>query len=270
MNSTNNDQQRLLGTRLVDKSTGKPKVAVVTGASRGIGKAIAVQLAKQSAHVAINDLPSMENEGQQVVAEIKEFGGEASFFALDVTNEQDWMNTFEQIEKKYGIVDIHVNNAGIMIIEPDLEEVSLESWKKTLSVNLDGCFLGTKYATRSMKQRLDSKESASIINISSIAGFTGNLSLYAYGASKGGVRLFTKAAALYCTKYNIRVNSIHPGGIMTPMALQVDLEAVIKSTPMGRIAEAREIGDVAVFLASEEASFITGTEIVADGGYLAQ
>jgi NAD(P)-dependent dehydrogenase (short-subunit alcohol dehydrogenase family) len=217
----------------------------------------------------VTDLVTMENEGKQVVTEIKELGGEASFFSLDVTNEQNWIDTFNEIEQKYGPIDIHVNNAGILIVEPELEELSLEGWRKTTSVNLDGCFLGTKYAIKSMKKRSDTKESASIINMSSIAGFTGTLSHYSYGASKGGVRLFTKASALYCTRYNIRVNSIHPGGIDTVLAQVVDMEAVKQVTPMGRVGEPREIGDVAVFLASEEASFITGTEIVADGGYLA-
>jgi 3(or 17)beta-hydroxysteroid dehydrogenase len=257
------------GDRLIDKSTGKSKVAVVTGAARGIGKSISIQLAKQSAHVVVTDLSSMENEGEQVVKEIKEFGGEAIFFPLDITNEQNWIDTYDKIEQKYGPVDIHVNNAGVFCIEPELEELTLEQWRKTMSVNLDGCFLGTKYAIRSMKKRSGTTESASIINLSSVLGIFGTERSCSYSASKGGIRLFTKAAAKYCIKDKIRVNSIHPGGIDTQMLQLANEEQVLKITPMGRIGEPREIGDVAVFLASNEASYMTGSELVVDGGILA-
>jgi 3(or 17)beta-hydroxysteroid dehydrogenase len=264
MTSTNT-----LGTRLIDLSTSKPKIAVVTGAARGIGAGIARQLAKQSAKVVITDLLSMENEAQKTVDEIKDFGGEATFYALDVAIEEDWENAFEQIEKQYGPIDIHVNNAGILVLEPNLEDLTLEQWRKTTSINLDGVFLGTKYAVRSMKKRTNTTEYASIINMSSVAGFSGFEGMYSYTASKGGVRIFSKSAALYGAKHKIRVNTIHPGGIDTPLMRSVDVDGTVKATPLGRLGEPKEIGDSVVFLASNESSYMTGSELVVDGGLLA-
>ena len=197
------------------------------------------------------------------------------FVALDVTQEADWEAAIPAIVDRFGGLDVLVNNAGVGIIEP-LPEVTLESWRKSMSVNVDGVFLGTKHAMGAMRA------GGSIINISSILGFTSIPGLSAYSATKGAVRLFSKGAALDGAKdeRRIRVNSIHPGYIHTEMMEATcyprlrqpgggGWRALAKQHPIGRVGKPEDIANGVVFLASEESSFITGTELVIDGGYLA-
>ncbi len=248
------------------------RVALVTGAGKGLGAAMARGMAAEGAPVALSDI---EEEGARALAaELEAGGAETMFIALDVTREADWEAAIPAVIDRFGGLDILVNNAGVGIVEP-LDEVTLESWHKTMSVNVDGVFLGTKYGMAAMRA------GGSIINISSILGFTSIPALSAYSASKGAVRLFSKGAALDGAKdeRRIRVNSIHPGYIHTEMmedtcyrdygGLEAGLAALGKQHPIGRVGKPEDIANGVIFLASEEASFITGTELVIDGGYLA-
>ncbi|WP_075595544.1 glucose 1-dehydrogenase [Novacetimonas hansenii] len=250
------------------------KVALVTGAALGIGKATAQLLAKEGAKVVIADLKAAE--GQAAVAEITAAGGEAMFVELNVGQEDDWKKAIAAIIARFGKLDIAVNNAGILY-SGSVESTDLDDWRRVQSINLDGVFLGTKYAVEAMKPN----RRGSIINLSSIEGLVGDPMLAAYNASKGGVRLFTKSAALHCAKsgYNIRVNSIHPGYIWTPMVQgythdTADQEAarqkLIALHPLGHLGEPDDIAYGIVFLASDESKFMTGSELVIDGGYTAQ
>jgi 3(or 17)beta-hydroxysteroid dehydrogenase len=252
----------------------KDKVAIVTGGALGLGKADCILLAREGAKVVVTDIKA--REGAEVVAAIHEAGGEALFLEHDVGSEDDWARVVQQTEKRFGRVDVLVNNAGLGI-SGTVEDTSLNEWRKTLRVNLDGVFLGTKYAIEAMKKH----GSGSIINLSSIEGLIGDPTLAAYNASKGGVRIFTKSAALHCAKsgYGIRVNSIHPGYIWTPMVEEIlratgDVAAGRRALdalhPVGHIGEPDDIGWGVVFLASEESKFMTGSELVIDGGYTAQ
>jgi 3(or 17)beta-hydroxysteroid dehydrogenase len=252
----------------------KDKVAIVTGGALGLGKADCILLAREGAKVVVTDIKA--TEGAEVVAAIHEAGGEALFLEHDVGSEDDWARVVQQTEKRFGRVDVLVNNAGLGI-SGTVEDTSLAEWRKTLRVNLDGVFLGTKYAIEAMKKH----GSGSIINLSSIEGLIGDPTLAAYNASKGGVRIFTKSAALHCAKsgYGIRVNSIHPGYIWTPMVEEIlratgDVAAGRRALdalhPVGHIGEPDDIGWGVVFLASEESKFMTGSELVIDGGYTAQ
>ena len=248
------------------------RVALITGAGKGLGAAMARGMAAEGAPVALSDV---EEEGARALAaELAQGGAETMFIALDVTKEADWEAAIAAVIDRFGGLDILVNNAGIVIVEP-VDVATLESWRKTMSVNLDGVFLGTKHGMAAMRA------GGSIINISSIMGFTSTPELTAYSASKGAVRLFSKGAALDGAKdeRRIRVNSIHPGYIHTEMmettcyseygSLEAGLEAIAKRHPIGRVGKPQDIANGAIFLASEESSFITGTELVIDGGYLA-
>ncbi|BAK85203.1 oxidoreductase [Komagataeibacter medellinensis NBRC 3288] len=250
------------------------KVALVTGAALGIGKATALLLAREGAKVVVADMK--EQEGHAVVAEIEAAGGEALFVSLNVTVEEDWSKAMTAIKARFGRLDIAVNNAGIAYTGT-VESTSLADWRRVQAVNLDGVFLGTRYAVEAMKPQ----GGGSIINLSSIEGLVGDPTLAAYNASKGGVRLFTKSAALHCARsgYRIRVNSVHPGYIWTPMVQGLtadtpDQEAarqkLIDLHPLGHLGEADDIAYGILFLASDESKFMTGSELVIDGGYTAQ
>ena len=250
------------------------KSAIITGGAVGIGRACALKLAEEGAAVAITDLN--ESAGAQVVDEIRRGGGDAIFVKHDAADEAGWRIVIRNALDRYEKVDVVVNNAGVALAR-DVEHTTLEEWRWLMSINLDGVFLGTKHAIEAMK----SHRSGSIINLSSIEGLIGDPSLAAYNASKGGVRLLTKSAALYCAKagYNIRVNSVHPGYIWTPM-----VENFLKSQgdvaqgrklldsmhPIGHIGEPDDIAYGVLYLASDESKFVTGTELVIDGGYTAQ
>lgn len=249
------------------------KVALVTGASLGLGRAAAVMLANEGARVVLTDVKA--EEGGQVAEEIVAGGGEAMFLRQDVASEEEWRRVMASVASRFGPLDVLVNNAGVAL-GASVEDTSIEQWHWLMGINLDGVFLGTRYAIAAMKSR-----GGSIINLSSIEGLIGDPNLAAYNASKGGVRLLTKSAALHCAKagYGIRVNSIHPGYIRTPMvegyiAAQPDpsaAEAAIAALhPLGHIGEPNDIAYGVLYLASDESKFVTGAELVIDGGYTAQ
>lgn len=252
----------------------KDKVALVTGASAGLGKAAALMLAREGAKVVVSDIKN--DEGQAVVDQIAKGGGEALFVEHDVAEENQWRAAVERTIERFGRLDVVVNNAGVLL-EANVEETSLEDWRWLMRINLDGVFLGTRSGIEAMKK----SGGGSIINLSSIEGIIGDPKLAAYNASKGGVRIFTKSAALHCAKagYNIRINSIHPGYIWTPMVEayareQGDVEAVHeelnKLHPIGHTGEPDDIAYGVLYLASDESKFVTGSELVIDGGYTAQ
>lgn len=249
------------------------KVALVTGAGLGLGRATAKLLAREGAKVVVSDV--REDDGHRVTDEIIDAGGEAIFVRHDVASEADWQTVVAMALSRFGRLDILVNNAGVAL-SGSVEETSLEQWRWLMSINLDGVFIGTKHAIGAMKAT-----GGSIINLSSIEGLIGDANLAAYNASKGGVRIFTKSAALHCAKagYKIRVNSIHPGYIWTPMvqhhlASQPDpvaAKAFVEALhPVGHLGEPDDIAYGALYLASDESKFVTGAELVIDGGYTAQ
>jgi 3(or 17)beta-hydroxysteroid dehydrogenase len=248
----------------------KGKVAIITGAATGIGRVTAQLLAQEGAKVVVTTDANIKG-AEETVASIKAAGGEAIFIQQDITNEDDWKTVIEKTLKTYGRIDVLVNNAGIMIAK-EIENTTLEEWRRVMKVNLDGVFLGTKYGIGAMKKT----GGGSIINMSSVLGLVGNFDhTSAYSASKGGIRLFTKAAAVECSKgglnYNIRVNSVHPGVIETPMATPVFSneefrKAMERYHPIGRLGNPIDVAYGVLYLASDESSFITGTELVIDGG----
>lgn len=249
------------------------KTAIVTGASLGLGHAAGRMLAREGARVVLTDV--REAEGAKLRDEIVAAGGQAIFLRHDVSKEDDWIAVMKTATERFGGVDILVNNAGVAL-SADVEATTLEQWRWLMSINLDGVFLGVKHAVAAMKAK-----GGSIINLSSIEGLTGNPNLAAYDASKGGVRLLTKSAALHCARagYKIRVNSVHPGYIWTPMvehflAAQADPKAaraeLNRLHPLGHIGEPDDIAYGILYLASDESKFVTGAELVIDGGYTAQ
>jgi 3(or 17)beta-hydroxysteroid dehydrogenase len=249
----------------------KGKVAIITGGGGGLGKAQAVLLAQEGAKIVVTDLD--ETKGKSVAEEIKENGGEAIFIRHDVSSEIHWKRVMDETLETFGKLDILVNNAGVIIFK-NIQDTSLDEWRWLMSINLDGVFLGTKYAMEAMKK----SGGGSIVNLSSAAGIIGTLDTSAYHASKGGVRIFTKAAALECSKagydYNIRVNSVHPGVMKTAMVegLMEDEEkrkAALSWHPIGRFGEPEDVAYGVLYLASDESSFVTGTELVIDGGWTA-
>ena len=247
------------------------KVAVVTGAASGLGAASAKRLAEEGASVMLTD--RSVTAGEAVAEAILAIGGKAAFMAHDVTSETDWQAVVAGALKGFGKIDVLVNNAGVAGGAP-LMEMSLADWRALLAVNLDGVFLGLRHVGPVM-----AAAGGSIINLSSILGKVGQAGAGAYSASKGGVLMLTKSAALEWAPLGIRVNSIHPGYIDTPMVSQTlhnaengnELRTLILSRhPLGRLGLAREIADGVLFLASDESSFMTGAELVIDGGYTAQ
>ena len=241
------------------------RVALITGGARGMGAAEARLFAREGAKVVIGDV--LEEEGKQVEAEINEGGGEALFVRLDVVKGEDWWRAIEAIVARFGRLNVLVNNAAILIDAPLVEETSEEDWDRIMDVNAKGVFLGTKMVASEMRRA----GGGSIINISSISGMVA-VGVPAYCASKGAVRVFTKCAAVEYAKDNIRVNSIHPGPILTPMSPYQDpqsQEEVCRTIPLRRIGEPKEVAYGALFLASDESSYMTGGELVLDGGITA-
>ncbi|MDF0499050.1 SDR family NAD(P)-dependent oxidoreductase [Bradyrhizobium yuanmingense] len=248
-------------------------MALVTGAASGLGAATARRLAAEGATVMLTDI-AVET-GNVVAHEIEAAGGRAAFLSHDVTSEQDWPRIVATVIERFGKLDVLVNNAGIGGGRHELLTHEIEAWRRVLSVNLDSVFLGLRFAGPAIAVA----GGGSVINISSILGKVGVADAAAYCASKGGVTLLTKAAALEWAPLGIRVNSVHPGFIDTPMVSGPldDLEngdeirnMIISRHPLARLGAAREIADAVLFLASDESSYISGAELVVDGGYTAQ
>lgn len=240
------------------------KVAIVTGAARGLGAACATALAQQGAAVILTDLRAAQGE---VTAEsLRKAGYQALFLEHDVASEASWDAIIDAAVKNFGRIDIVVNNAGINLAKT-IEEVTLEEFRRVLEINLLGCFLGTQRAIRQMK----TSGGGSIINIASNSTRDVIPLTTAYSSSKAAVANLSKVAAMHCAaaRYNIRVNSVHPGPIETDMLTSdpnVPLGLIASLVPIGRLGQPREIGEVVAFLASDSASFMTGAEIFVDGG----
>ncbi len=245
------------------------KVAFISGGSRGMGAEEARLFAKEGAKVVIGDV--LEDEGQRLAAQIGEEGGEALFVALDVTSEAQWQAAVAATVARFGKLDVLVNNAGIGG-NGTVENTTVEDWDRVMDINAKGVFLGTKVAIPEMRRA----GGGSIINISSQLGIVGvDNSSPQYQASKGAVRLLTKATAIQYAGENIRANSVHPGPIVTPMTesgrADPDRNQVTLSRiPLGRYGEAEDVAYGVLFLASDESSFMTGSELVIDGGWVAQ
>tara|TARA_R110000737_G_scaffold93541_2_gene126887 strand:+ start:24824 stop:25600 length:777 start_codon:yes stop_codon:yes gene_type:complete len=250
------------------------KVAVVTGGVLGIGRATSLLLAKEGAKVAVVDLKY--EEGKNVIAEIEASGGIAKFWHLDTTKEKEVKAVFSDIVSEFGKIDVLVNNAGISGVDKPTHEITEEEWDKVINVNVKGVFLCAKHVIPYMLKA----GSGSIINMSSIYGLVGGGDIPPYHASKGAVRLMSKNDALLYAKDNIRVNSVHPGFIWTPLVEELGkrspdgVEAYKKHLdslhPIGHMGEPADIANGVLFLASEESKFVTGSELVIDGGYTAQ
>jgi len=241
------------------------KVAIITGGARGMGASHARRLVEEGAKVVITDV--LVSEGEELAYEL---GENALFVEHDVTSAEDWKNVVKIAEETYGPVNVLVNNAGITGEMAPIDETSEHDYRKVIDVNQVGVYLGMKSVIPSMKKA----GSGSIINISSLAGLVGSTNSVAYVASKFAVRGMTKVAALELAEHGIRVNSIHPGFIETPMIRQGntnDLTAMYEQIiPMKRIAKPEEVSNLVVFLASDDSSYSTGSEFVIDGGLSAQ
>lgn len=250
------------------------KVAVVTGAAQGIGRAIAKLLAGEGAAVAVTDV--QEQAGEAVAEEIREAGGKARFWRLDVSQEADVARVFAEVAREFGRLDILANNAGISGGNGTAEQVTEAEWDAVMATNVKGTLFCTKHAVPLMRHA----GGGSIINLSSVYGIVGSHNVAAYHASKGAIRVMSKTDALAFAEDRIRVNSVHPGFIWTPMleagghAAGVAPEAVHAAMsrlhPLGTLGEPEDVAWGVLYLASDEAKFVTGSELVIDGGYTAR
>ena len=247
------------------------KTALVTGAASGIGLQTSIRLAEEGARVMMTDI-NLEKVRQQA----EKLDANATFLKLDITEEEEWISVLDETVKRFGRLDILVNSAGMVLIA-DVEQITLEDWRKVHAVNLDGTFLGCKHGVRVMKEF----GAGSIINLSSVSGMIGGFNLAAYNSSKGAVRMLTKSVALHCARagYGIRCNSIHPTFIETPMLESMIRDSpdpekarqtLVRQVPLRRIGKPEDVANMIVYLASDESTFVTGTEMVIDGGVIAQ
>jgi cyclopentanol dehydrogenase len=245
------------------------KVALISGGARGQGATEAQLFGREGARVVFGDI--LDEAGRQVEAQIRAAGGDATYVHLDVTNEEDWRVAVDTAVQRYGKLNVLVNNAGILLRKA-IEEMTVEEWDRIMAINLKGVFLGTKHAIPAMRRA----GGGSIINISSTAGLVGSPGgSSAYIATKGGVRLFSKATAIQHAKDNIRCNSVHPGPIATDMIRDTlespDLWAQrLRRLPMGRAGTPEDVAYGVLYLASDESSYVTGSELVIDGGTTAE
>jgi meso-butanediol dehydrogenase/(S,S)-butanediol dehydrogenase/diacetyl reductase len=246
------------------------KIALITGAASGIGLETAQRFAAEGASVVLAD-KAADLLGTALEA-VRRYGGEHHAIVFDVTSEEGWINTVQRIQTLHGRLDILVNNAGYGRFQ-SIDETSFADWRAILAVNLDSVFLGTKYCLPLLAR----SGKASIVNISSIRGLVAGPGTGAYCASKAGVKLFTKSTALECAAAGngVRANSVHPGQVETPLlaAAMIDparRRSTVDRIPLGRLGQPIEIAEAIVFLASDASSFMTGAELVVDGGYTAQ
>jgi NAD(P)-dependent dehydrogenase (short-subunit alcohol dehydrogenase family) len=244
------------------------KVALISGGAKGQGACEARMFCQEGAKVVFGDI--LDDEGKALEKELKASGAEATFVHLDVTREDDWRTAVEATERTYGLLNVLVNNAGILI-RKGIEDTTEEEWDRIMAVNVKGVFLGTKYALPAMRRA----GGGSIINLSSTAGLVGSTTSSAYTATKGAVRLFTKATAIQHVRDNIRANSVHPGPIATDMIIEMRADEAewaqrLRRLPMGRAGTPEEVAYGVIYLASDESSYMTGSELVIDGGTTAQ
>jgi NAD(P)-dependent dehydrogenase (short-subunit alcohol dehydrogenase family) len=247
---------------------------IVTGGARGIGRAICELFAREGAAVAVTDI--VDDEGEDLVETIKDAGGNAAFWHLDTSSEENVEQVLSEVSHRLGGIDTLVNNAGISGTNKPTHQIETEEWDKVIQVNVKGVFLCTKHAVPYMQK----DKGGSIINLSSIYGLVGAPDLPAYHASKGAVRLMTKTDALLYAGDNIRVNSIHPGYIWTPLVADLAEDSgegvdafrrqLDQKHPIGHVGEPDDIAYGALYLACAESKFVTGSELVIDGGYTAQ
>lgn len=253
------------------------KIALVTGGASGIGKAAAILLSREGAKVAVADIN--ERGARDTVEAIISEGGDAISYLLDVTSETGWRQTLDDLEAKWERLGILVNNAGISFGKP-VSNMALDEWRKVFAVNLDSVFLGTKYGAEKMRKT----GGGSIINVSSASGIKASAGASAYCASKAAIIMLSKASALECAQDNIRVNTILPSGVMTPMWESMDFweeikksagseeagwQAISADVPLKRFARPDEIAQAILYLSSDESSFVTASDLVIDGGYTA-
>jgi 3(or 17)beta-hydroxysteroid dehydrogenase len=258
------------------------KITLVTGGASGIGRETCLLFAREGASVLVTDI---DTAGAEATAqEFSEAGGRALSRRLDVTVEQDWRTAIEQVRERYGQLDVLIANAGVSFAKP-VTEMSLEEWRRVMAINLDGAFLGVKHAIRAMREG----RGGSIVIVSSASGLKASAGASAYCSSKAALRLLAKTAALECIEHgdNIRINTVHPAGVITPMWKTMDfwnelvkqhgseegawkaLGAFPEKSPLKRFATPQEIAQAILYLASDDSSFVTGTELVIDGGYTA-
>lgn len=246
------------------------KVALISGGARGQGAAEAETFAQEGAKVVFGDV--RDEEGKQVEAKLRAAGHEVVYVHLDVTREDDWRRAVQEAENRYGKLNILINNAGIVIPRVAIDERTEEEWDRVMAVNAKGVFLGTKHAIPAMRRA----GGGSIVNISSVAGIGQTLHQEpAYAASKGAIRIFTKVTASQHAKDGIRCNSVHPGPVDTAMIRNAipdpqALDQRLGRVPLGRLGKVAEIVAGVLYLASDDASYVTGSELVIDGGALAQ
>lgn len=250
------------------------KVALVTGGASGIGAACAQALAEAGAAVVVSDI--QDDKGHALAGEIAKAGGKARYHHHDVTSEEDWVQIIAGVKAAHGRLDVLVNNAGIGLGSPSITTMSLEDFRRQQAINVEGVFLGVKHGLALMR---DAGNGGSIINMSSVAGLKGSPTLAAYSATKGAVRLFTKAVALEAVQYKVRVNSVHPGIIETPIWLSIagapgvnappDLDALSQmAVPMAVKGLPEDIAKGVLWLATDESRYVTGIELVIDGGMM--
>ena len=244
------------------------KVAFISGGARGIGAEEARLFAREGAKVVIGDI--LDAEGRRTEAEINETGGECLFVRLDTTNESNWRQAIATTVSRFGRLDVLINNAAIYRTAT-VEQTSGELWDLIMNINAKGVFLGSKYAIPEMRKA----GGGSIINMSSVAGLVGSSDAAAYNASKGAVRLFTKSTAIQYAREGIRANSIHPGTIETPMTAEALADEAYRQdrmarAPLGRLGRPEDVAYGALYLASDESSYVTGSELVIDGGRTAE
>ena len=250
-------------------------MALITGAATGLkddlmgfGGATAWLFAQEGASVVLSDFNS--SLGEETAQQIKQAGGQVTFVPMDVTREKDWIDAVAATIAFFGKLDMLVNNAGIFV-DGTAESTTIEDWDKQMAVHGRGAFLGTKHAVPEMRKQ----GQGSIVNVSSIDGIVGGPASVAYASAKGAIRLFTKSAAVQYASENIRVNSVHPGYFLTPLSRETFSDPTqgdwrIARVPMGRVGTPDAIAYAILYLASEESSYVTGTELVADGGLTAQ
>jgi NAD(P)-dependent dehydrogenase (short-subunit alcohol dehydrogenase family) len=246
------------------------KIVLITGAASGIGWATAERCAAEGATVVLADRAA--DRLTEAHAKLRALDAQHHSIHFDVTVEEDWIRAVREIDSKFGRLDVLVNNAGYGAFR-SIEATTLEEWRAIIAVNLDSVFLGTKYSLPLLAR----SGRGSIINVSSIRGLVAGPNTGSYSAAKGGVRLFTKSTALECAaaRNGVRANSVHPGQVETPLSAQALADpamarATVDRIPIGRMGQPREIADAIVFLASDESSFMTGSEVTLDGGYTAQ